>query len=112
MIELVPNNSERVRIHALSEDEETGVLQPATGLSFTVRVAESATSTAAIGTMSYTATELVGRLGDYIATIPGTDITSQLVSDYMNERVVIQVLEGTALQVYLDAIVRPVRRVP
>ena len=38
----------------------------------------------------------------------GADITSALTS-YMNQRVVVQVLESTNLKGYYDAIVRPVR---
>jgi len=108
-IELVPNNNTRVRIKAVQENEDSGELEPASGLVMTIRVAENATSTTAIGTLSYTATEFPLKLGDYTAMILGTDIQSQLEANYMDTPVVVQLVYGTTIRGYVDAIVRPVR---
>ena len=108
-IELVPNNNTRVRIRALAENAESGELEAASDLVITIRVAEHATSTAAIGSMTYTANEFSLKQGDYSATIPGDDITDELEADYMNTPVVIQLVYGTVIRAYVDAIVRPVR---
>ena len=108
MIELVPANTTRVIARLVKNNDDTGDPEPATGLNVIVRVAETATSTGAIGVLSYNAQELVEEPGVYVAMILGADITSALTS-YMNQRVVVQVLESTNLKGYYDAIVRPVR---
>jgi hypothetical protein len=108
-IELVPNNDTRVRIRAVTEDADDGELEPASGLVITIRVAENATSTAAIGSLTYTATEFPQKLGDYTAVILGSAIASQLEADYMDTPVVIQLVYGTSVRGYVDAIVRSAR---
>jgi hypothetical protein len=54
--------------------------------------------------------ELSETPGDYSVTIPGGDIANDLESTYMNIGVKIQLVSATSIFGYLDAIVRPVRR--
>jgi len=114
MIELVPNNTKRIDLSVWSPNANAQATA-VSGITIIVRVAASPTATAAIGSMNYTATAYASLLTSaphYYADILGADVDSAISGGQAqyDTQYAIQVIEGTVVTAYLDAIIRRTRR--
>lgn len=107
---LVPNNTSRAEFR-ITEPDAAGAPTAVTGLSLTIRVTATSGATAAIGSLSYSATEYTGDgEGTYYADLPGAQIATDLDNaTYMDQEVYIQAVSGTVIRGYRRARVRPTR---
>ena len=107
---LVPNNTSRAEFR-ITEPNAAGAPTAVTGLSLTIRVAASSGATAAIGSLSYSATEYTGEgAGTYYADLPGAQIDTDLNNaTYLDQEVYIQAVSGTVIRGYRRARVRLTR---